>query len=150
MRAFKSEMERKSGVYGGNQQQDAHEFLGNLINALDEDLLPFSEEVSILEMENDGTANNNDEHTSDVNKENVVPPSSSSSSTTIMNSSTQADNTKKKETSSFSHVNPTNKSFHAEVEVQLCCEECGYKRCLVMFTVNTNPPPSLSLQSYYL
>jgi ubiquitin C-terminal hydrolase len=143
MRAFKSEMERKSGVYGGNQQQDAHEFLGNLINALDEDLLPFSEEVSILEKENDGAANNNNEHASDVNKENVVPSSSSS-----MNSSTQADNTKKKETPSFAHVNPTNKSFHAEVEVQLCCEECGYKRCLVMLTVNTIHP--LFLQSYYL
>ena len=47
MGAFKREMERASGGrFAGNEQQDAHEFLGDLVNAIHDDLAPFARDVA--------------------------------------------------------------------------------------------------------
>ena len=118
--ALKKEVERVSGRFVGNRQQDAHEFLGDLLNAVHDDLAPFSPDAEQALID----------HAPVGATESAEAVAAEAAGRLAARSDLEAGSPALRLHDEACPWLPTSRCFHAEVEVTLRCADpsCGYER----------------------
>ncbi|CAM9682636.1 unnamed protein product [Chrysoparadoxa australica] len=141
---LKRAMDAQSDKFAGNMQQDAHEFCSDLLNAVHDELLllvdslpantmRLTEAVGSTKARTTGTladAMVTPGETGPVPTESSATPSNGAKTDIQAAANQPSSDCRTKDESRLCWL-PTTQSFHAEVEVTLVCNDCGYMRSKV-------------------